>query len=131
MAEHPNIARLREGYAAFGKGDFAALNELFAEDVVWHNPGRNQLAGDYRGRDAVYEFFGRLMEITEGSFRLDVHALLADDEHGVALVRSTAHRGDKSLETRDTHVFHLRDGWVTEFWGASTDQYAIDDFIGQ
>lgn len=131
MAEHPNIARLREGYAAFGKGDFAALNELFAEDLVWHNPGRNHLAGDYRGRDAVYELFGRLMEITEGSFRLDVHAILADDEHGVALLRGTAHRGEQLLDTRDTHVFHLHDGRVTEFWAASTDPYAIDEFIGQ
>jgi ketosteroid isomerase-like protein len=131
MAEHPNVARLREGYVAFGKGDFAGLNELFAEDIVWHVTGRNQLSGDYRGREAVYGMFGRLMQITEGSFRLDTHSILADDEHGVALVRSTAHRGDKSLETRDTHVFHLSDGRVTEFWGASTDPYAIDDFMGQ
>ncbi len=34
MAEHPNVARIRDGYAAFAKGDFAALNELFADDIV-------------------------------------------------------------------------------------------------
>lgn len=130
MAEHPNIARINEGYVAFGKGDFAGLNELFAEDIVWHIDGRSQLAGDYRGRDAVYEMFGRLMQLTEGSFRLDVHAVLADDEHGVALVTTTAHRGQKSIETKDTNIFHLRDGQITEFWGASTDQYALDELIG-
>ncbi len=130
MAGHPNVARIRDGYAAFAKGDFAVLNDLFAEDLLWHEPGRNQLAGEYRGRDAVYEFFGRLMEVTEGSFSLDVHAILADDEHGVALVTSTASRGGRSLTVKDTHVFHLRDGRVTEFWAASTDQYAIDELIG-
>src|ERR1700761_5053249 len=86
MAEHPNVARLRDGYAAFAKGDFSVLNDLFAEDLLWHNPGRNQLAGDYLGRDAVYGLFGRLMELTEGSFQLDIQSVFADDEHGVALV---------------------------------------------
>jgi uncharacterized protein len=130
MTEHPNVARIRDGYAAFAKGDFAALNDFFAEDLLWHDTGRNQLAGEYRGRDAVYQFFGRLMEITEGSFHIDVHAVLADDDHGVALVRMTASRGGKSSTTNDAHVFHLRDGRVTEFWDASTDQYAFDQVIG-
>jgi uncharacterized protein len=130
MAEHPNVARIRDGYAAFAKGDFAVLNELFAEDLVWHVGGRNQLTKDYRGRDEVYGFFGRLMELTEGSFHLDLHAVLADDEHGVALVVSTASRGGKSVTTNEAHVFHLHDGWVTEFWDASTDQRAFDDLIG-
>jgi uncharacterized protein len=130
MAGHPNIARIRDGYAAFAKGDFAVLNDLFAEDLVWHESGQNQLAGDYLGRDAVYEFFGRLMEVTEGSFSLDVHAILADDEHGVALVTSTASRAGRTATVNDAHVFHLRDGKVVEFWAASTDQYAIDELIG-
>jgi ketosteroid isomerase-like protein len=130
MAGHPNVARIRDGYAAFAEGDFVVLNDLFAEDLVWHESGRNRLAGDYLGREAVYQFFGSLMEITEGSFSLDVHAILADDEHGVALVTATASRGGQSATVNDAHVFHLRDGKVVEFWLASTDQYAIDELIG-
>jgi len=130
MSEHSNVARIKDGYAAFAKGDFAALNDLFAEDVLWHVDGRNQLAGEYRGRDAVYGFFGRLMELTEGTFHLDVHAVLADDAHGVALVVTTASRARLSITTRNAHVFHLRDGRVTEFWDASTDQYSTDEMIG-
>ena len=53
MAEHPNVARIKDGYAAFAKGDFAVLNDLFAEDVLWHVGGRSQLTGDYRVSDAV------------------------------------------------------------------------------
>ncbi len=30
----------------------------------------------------------------------------------------------------NSHIFHLRDGMVTEFWDASTDQYAFDELIG-
>jgi ketosteroid isomerase-like protein len=130
MAEHPNVARIRDGYVAFAKGDFAGLNELFAEDLLWHEVGRNQLAGEYCGRDAVYGFFGQLMQVTEGTFHLDVHSILADDEHGVALVVTTASKGDRSMSVNDAHVFHLRDGKVVEFWSASTDQYAVDELIG-
>ena len=130
MAEHPNVARIRDGYAAFAKGDFAALNDLFADELLWHTGGRNQLAGNYRGRDAVYGFFGNLMEITEGSFHLYLHAVLADDDHGVALTIATASRGGRSISVEETDVMHLRDGKIVEFWTTSFDQYAFDELIG-
>jgi ketosteroid isomerase-like protein len=130
MAEHPNVARIKDGYAAFAKGDFAVLNDLFAEDLLWHDAGRNQLSGEYRGRDAVFGLFGKIMEVTEGSFRADVHAVLADDEHAVALVVITASRGGRSIEVNEAHVFHMRDGKAVEFWNAPTDVYALDELIG-
>ena len=130
MAEHPNVARIRDGYAAFAKGDFDVLTDLFAEDIVWHNTGRNQLSGDYRGRDAVFGFFARLMEVTGGTFHLDLHAVLADDEHGVALTMATASRDGKSMTANEADVMHLRDGKVTEFWTTSVDPYAFDELIG-
>jgi uncharacterized protein len=114
----------------FAKGDFAVLNDLFAEDLLWHDAGRSQLSGEYSGREAVYGLFGKLMEVTGGSFRIDLHSVLADDEHGVALVVITASRGGRSIEVNEAHVFHLRDGKVVEFWNASTDQYAADELIG-
>ena len=130
MAEHPNVVRIRDGYAAFAKGDFAALTDLLAEDLVWHQGGRSQLAGDYRGREAVFGYFAKLMEVTEGSFHVDVHAVLADDEHGVALTVATASRGGRSMTANDADVMHLRDGKITEFWTSSTDPYAFDELVG-
>jgi uncharacterized protein len=130
MTEHPNIARVRDGYAAFAAADFAVLTDLFAEDLVWHVGGRSQIAGDYHGRDAVFGMFGKLMEITQGSFHLSPHAILADDEHAVALVVATASRDGRSMTINDAHVFHMRDGKVQEFWTASTDQYAGDELLG-
>jgi uncharacterized protein len=130
MAEHPNVARVIDGYTAFGTGDFAVLTDLFADDLVWHVGGRSQIAGDYRGRDAVFGMFGKLLELTEGTFHLEPHAVLADDEHAVALVIATASQGGRSITTNDAHVFHMRDGKVVEFWTAATDQYAFDELIG-
>jgi ketosteroid isomerase-like protein len=129
MVEHSNVARIRDGYAAFSKGDFAALNDFFAEDILWHVGGRTQLAGDYRGRDAVYGFFGKLMEVTGGTFRLDVHTILADDDHGVALVVATGSRNGRSVELKEAHVFHLLNGKVVESWEATIDQYSADELL--
>ena len=129
MAEHPNVTRMKDGYAAFAKGDFAVLNDLFADDIVWHIGGHNQLTRDYRGRDEVYGFFGKLLELTDGTFHLDLHAVFADDEHAVALVVGTASRGGKTTTVNEAHVYHMRDGRVTEFWDASTDQAASDELM--
>ena len=130
MSEHPNVARIRDGYAAFAEGDMAVLNDFFAEDVQWHEGGRNQISGEYGGRDAVFGLFGRLLEITEGSLRIDLHAVFADDEHGVALVTLSSSRDGRSMNVNGVHVMHLRDGKVAEFWNANTDQYTIDEFLG-
>jgi hypothetical protein len=78
----------------------------------------------------VFGFFGKLMEVTEGSFHLDLHAVFADDEHGVALVVGTVSRGGRSIEFKDAHIFHMCDGKVVEFWDASTDGYVFDELIG-
>jgi len=99
MTEHPNVELTRRGYDAFAAGDLAALSELLAGDVTWHVRGVGPLSGDYHGRDEVFAFFGRLAEETAGTFRLDVHDVLANDEHTVALCTLSASRGTKSVET--------------------------------
>ena len=128
MTEHPNVELTRRGYEAFAKGDLVALSELFADDVTWHVAGVGPLSGTYRGRDEVFGFFGRLAEETAGTFRLDVHDVLANDEHSVALCTLSASRRGKSVEVPVANVTHVRDGKVTEFWGATADPQASIDF---
>ena len=66
------------------------LRELFpTPDIVWYAPGRSQLAGDHQGVDTVLGYFGRTMELTGGSFRVEVHDVVANDEHGSCSTRST------------------------------------------
>ena len=128
MADHPNLELLRRGYAAYGAGDMDTINELFADDVVWHVGGRSALSGDYEGKEQVFGFFAKLLELSDGTSKVEVHDLLAGDDHGVAVVKESATRGGRTHEGNAVHVFHLRDGRVTEFWGAQTDQYAADEF---
>src|SRR3989304_3720966 len=122
MAEHPNAAVLRKAYDAFDKGDMATLAELFAEDVVWHAPGRNPVSGVHRGRDAVFAGFAKFFELSGGTLKLDTHAILADDEHPVALTRAVASRAGKTMDELGADVFHVRGGKIVEFWSFSEDQ---------
>jgi uncharacterized protein len=128
MTEHPNVELTRRGYAAFAAADLATMTELIADDVAWHVTGAGQLSGIYHGRDEVFGFFGRLVEETGGTFRLDLHDVLANDEHTVALCTLSATRGGKSLEVPVANIHHIRDGKTTEFWSATADPQASIDF---
>jgi hypothetical protein len=57
-----------------------------------------------------------------------VHDVLANDEHTVVLCTMSATRGNKSIEIPVANVAHVRDGKVTEFWGATANPQASVDF---
>lgn len=128
VADHPLADLIRRGYDAFLKRDMATLEDLFAEDVVWHVAGRSPISGEYRGRDALFTVMRRIDELSGGTFRIEIHTVLADDEHGVALTRTTASREGRRLRAQSVSVFHVNDGKVTEVWQASEDQPSIDEF---
>jgi ketosteroid isomerase-like protein len=67
-AQHVNVPNLRRAYDAFAAKDMATVSELIANDTVWHIGGDSHLAGDYKGKDAVLGFLGKLMERTGGTF---------------------------------------------------------------
>ncbi len=87
---------LRQGYAAFASGDLATVQALIADDIVWHSGGANQLTGDYTGHQEVLGFIGRLMEVTGGTFRLEIHDILANDSHGIVLVTMHGERDGRA-----------------------------------
>ncbi|MGY1711192.1 nuclear transport factor 2 family protein [Geodermatophilus sp. SYSU D00758] len=128
MSEHPNVQRIRDAYEAFAKGDLAAMPQYWADDIRWHSPGRNAVAGTYEGASQVFELFGRLVELTGGTLRVEPQAVFADDTHAVALVHLTGHRDGRTLDLLDAHVMRMADGRVTEFWAAPTDPVAMDEF---
>ena len=126
---HPNEDFVREGYAAFGRGDIDALqHKFFAEDVRYHVPGRSPLAGDYEGVAQVLEWLGHQFELSGGTISAEVHDVVANDEHAVSLITVRAERAGKQIEDNSVQVFHIRDGKVSEFWSHPADLYAMDDF---
>ena len=126
---HPNEDLVREAYAAFGRGDMDALRDkFFTQDVRYHVTDRSPLAGDYEGVDQVLQFFARIFEISGGTFSFELHDVLANDEHAVALVTVRGERAGKQLNDNMVQISHLRDGKAYEVWNQATDQYAQDEF---
>ena len=118
---HPNGELIREGYEAFAKGDMDTIPRLFDDDIQWHAAGVGPLSGDYKGKEAVFGFFGDLMERTESSFHQEIHAILADDDHVVVLT-DYGHDKPKPFSGHSVFVWHLRDGKVVECWDVPADQ---------
>lgn len=126
---HPNEDLVRAGSAAFGRGDIAALQStFFAEDIQWHFPGRSSFGGDFHGLQDVLGWLGRSFEASGGTLSIELHDVLADDEHVVALTTVRAQREGKSLEDRTVQTFHIKDGKATEVWANPSDLYAVDEF---
>jgi uncharacterized protein len=88
-----------------------------------------QLAGDHQGVDTVLGFFAKTMELTGGNFRVEVHDIVANDEHAVGLHTAHAEREGKTLQDNNTLVFHVRDGKVTEVWQYGADPYTADELF--
>jgi ketosteroid isomerase-like protein len=69
-------------------------------------------------------------ELTNGTQKLEIHDIFADDDHGVVVLRETATRNDgATLDMEESHVLSIRDGKVTHLWDLPTDPEAHDRFF--
>jgi hypothetical protein len=118
MNEDTNTKIVQEGYEKFGSGDIEGLLNLFADDITWTVPKIENaaFAGKRKGKSAVGDFFSELNE-AEDIQRFEPLEFIAQGDKVMVLGESavTVKTTGKSYETEWVHVFHLRDGKVTEF----------------
>jgi ketosteroid isomerase-like protein len=128
MAEHPNLLLMRRALDAFRSGDVPTLAQVFASDVVWRVPGRSALAKDYKGQDEVFGFFGRLMELTSGTFRVESLDMFANDRGGVFVDRLSAAREGKALDVRLLLHVSIQNGQIAEGVDHFHPEHMWDEF---
>lgn len=128
MSAEDNAAVLRRVLDAFNEGDMETVRGAFAQDAVWHVPGKSQLAGDHQGPDAIVGFIGSAVEMAQGTFQLESLDVMASEDHGVSWQHITAERDGKSLDQVEALVCRIRDGKVVEVWHRP-EQYALDEFF--
>ena len=131
MAEHPNVGRVRDAYAAFAVGDLDAALKDLADDAVFHFGGEGPNSGDHRGRAAIDKALIANFELTGGTQALDIRGIYADDEHAVVVLRETATRPDgATLDIDEVHVLKVdADGKITDLWDLPTDPDVHDGFF--
>ena len=127
---HPNERLLRREYEARASGDDRSLVELFSEDIVWHVPGRNKIAGVYRGRDEVMRYVRRRRDLADGTFEITVEDVLANDVHGLVIASGKARRGGRSYEWRGHGLYRFEDGMIAECWLLPEDPQLFDEIWG-
>ena len=129
MGAKENANRIRAGYDAFNQADIPALTDLFAEEVIWHFPGTNRLAGDHVGRDATLAVLGAYGEAAQGTLTASAIDVMASDSHVAGIANDTAKAGGRTLDVRSTVIFSMSDGKVTEAWHYIDDVAAFDSFL--
>jgi len=125
-----DAAAVRRGYVFFNSGDLAGLAGVFAEDVIWHAAGNNQLSGEKRGRDACFAYFGRLAELSGGTFRAELHDVVSGEAHTVGVHTSVAEREGRRLNERTLLLLHMHDGTILEGWEYYENPSRVDAFFG-
>jgi len=129
-SEDPNLAIVRSGYAAFNTGDIDTLASLFTADVVHHVPGNSLVSGVYKGLASVLGYYGKLGELTAGTFRANLIETHGDGQgHVVAVHQTTATRGGVTRVTRGSILFTLVDGFVTDLLELRADLAGDDAFF--
>jgi len=131
VAEHPNVALVRRAMQAMNEQDLskaeqemAVVDAFMADDIVWHEIGR---AEPRRGKG---ELRAAMMEgARSGTIAYEVHDVIANDDHAIALGTATATRGDRTLQYRTAEIFHIRDGKAVERWAFSDDTATIVAFF--
>ena len=74
------LRRLHQAQQAFfAGGDEAPVRALLTDDIHWHVPGHNAIAGDYQGIDAVLAYFRRRRDLVDRTFRLHPGDVLVGD----------------------------------------------------
>src|SRR5215216_1022369 len=129
-AMHRNEQLLRKAYDAEARGDFEAYLGFLTDDFVMHIPGRSRLCGEYRGKDEMREHLRDIRELSRGTFRIEVHDVLANDDHAVGLILAWAERDGRVVGLRRVHIWHIRDEMLSELWIHPGDQYAFDAHWG-
>ena len=124
----PNAAIIRKAYDDFARGDMPAVFAVIDAGITWHVPGHSQIAGDFVGHDQILNFLQRLVQLSGGTFRLDVHNVLAGDELVVVLATTHAQRNGVSTSFREVHVWRMKNGKATEFCEYQGDEQREDRF---
>jgi uncharacterized protein len=126
---HANEDLVRQGYKAFGEGDMATLRSLFAPDAVHVATGNNPLSGEYKGVDAILGYYGKLFELSDGTFTAELETVKVEgDDSVVATHRDKGQRGGKTLDQDETLTFTISGGKITRLVENHSDQASYDAF---
>jgi uncharacterized protein len=107
-------------YAAFGRGDVPAIVELLADDASWQFIGdrATPYTGLFKGRKQIGDWFALIPQF-DAIHAFEPREFLVGPDHVTVLgwERTAATATGKVFEAEWVHVFSVRNGRITRFWG--------------
>ena len=93
-------------------------------------PGNNQTSGEHKGIDEVLAVYGKIFELSGGTFKAELESLTPKGDTVAAVHHSTAERDGKKLDVRETLTFTIEDGKYARLDSSFSpeDQKAEDEF---
>lgn len=114
-------------YQALLHRDIPALTKAFA-NATYHVPGKNIVAGSYRGSAEILGLFARTAAETNGTLHFELHDLVGGENHIVMLDRVQGTRKGRTLDQSRVVISHVEDGITTDVWLVVEDEYDFDEF---
>jgi len=128
--EHPNVRLAREGFDAMNTGDMSWIDAHLADDAVWHVGGKSKMAGDYQGKHAIMDLFARQLPLMGQNPRIDLHDVVGNDRHVVAIGRASFDDPDGgTVDYLYANVFHFEGDMLTEAWGLADETSGFDALV--
>jgi ketosteroid isomerase-like protein len=110
----------------YGGGDAEPVRAVLSEDVEWHVPGRNAIAGDYQGIDAVLDYFAKRRDFAERTLRLHPGEILIGEEHIAVLTDGSATIGGVEHRWATVGLYRIREDRIAACWLLPLDPPAFD-----
>ena len=124
---HPNAKLLEKFYAQFLKGEIAEALSACDDKITFQVMGKSKVAGKYNKQTYVSEFLPRLAELSNGTFSLEVHDIMASDQHAVVLVSEFVTRSTEKVQLRAAHVWRIENGKPVAWYEYPRDLYQYDE----
>jgi ketosteroid isomerase-like protein len=117
--------------AAMRSGDREAGYGFYADDIVFHIPGRSRFAGIHRGRDAAVRYIESAVAVThDGGVEVELVDMLASEDRVALIVRERFARDDGVVEILRANVYRIRGEEIAEIWIFEANQYEVDALFG-
>ena len=123
---------MSEYLAAAKRGDWDTAFGYFADDIVFHIPGRSGFAGEQRGKAAAVNYIQSVRDhYRDGEIELELIDMLSSDERVALLVRERFHGDGPPVEIRRANVYRVEGDRIVEISIFEADQYVVDELLHQ